>query len=319
MKECSLQETADILEKANKIALTTHINSDGDALGSLLGLGTALERLGKEVFFLIDDALPVQYRFLPGIEKIKKPDEFSLITADLLVILDASDFERIGKAADFVNASFTLNIDHHVSNSGLSDFRLLDISAAATCEIIFCLLTEMGVAIDRQIATVLYTGVVSDCGFFRYANTTAKTLRVAAQLLDAGVIPNEIADFIETKTLENLNLLPKILDTLRFFLGGKIAAIIIPASLYHNNIDSDAFIKYPRYVSGVEVALLFKEISENITRVSMRSKALDVSKVALEFGGGGHIRASGCTLRTDVVNAQHIIIDALRRYMGEPG
>ncbi|MDR3348994.1 MAG: bifunctional oligoribonuclease/PAP phosphatase NrnA [Acidaminococcales bacterium] len=318
MKECSLRETADILLKADKIALTTHINSDGDALGSLLGLGAALERLGKEVYFLIDDVLPTQYMFLPGIEKIKRPDEFLTIKADLLVILDASDFERIGKVADFTKAAFTLNIDHHISNSGLSDFRLLDVAAAATCEIIFCLLAEMGVAIDRQIAVALYAGVVSDCGFFRYANTTAKTLRVAAQLLDVGVVPNEIADFIETKTVENLYLLPKILDTLRFFLDGKIAAIIVPISLYHNNIDSDAFIRYPRYVSGVEVALLFKEISENITRVSIRSKTLDVSKVALEFGGGGHMRASGCTLRADIVSAQQIMVDVLRRYMEEP-
>jgi phosphoesterase RecJ-like protein len=319
MKECSLQETADILKKSGKIALTTHINSDGDALGSLLGLGTALQRLGKEVYFLIDDVLPAQYLFLPGIEKIKAPAEYSRIKADLLVVLDSSDFERIGRVLDFVDADFTLNIDHHVSNSGLSDFRLLDIKASATCEIVFDLLAKLEVALDRQIAVMLYTGVVSDCGFFRYANTSAKTLRVAASLLDAGVAPDEIADFIETKTVGSLYLLPKILDTLKFFLDGKVAAIIIPADLYCNNIDSDSFIKYPRYVSGVEVALLFKEISENTVRVSMRSKKLDVSKVALEFGGGGHMRASGCTLHTSMANAQQIVIGTLQRHMKESG
>lgn len=313
MKDCTIKETADILNKADTLALTAHINSDGDALGSLLGLGAILEKLGKKVHLFIDDDLPQQFSFMPGFKKIKRPDRIEKV--DALVILDASDFERIGKVAEHVQSSYSINIDHHVSNSGITDYRLLDAKAAATCELVFALAQALNVTIDRDTAICLYAGISSDCGSFRYANTTANTLRIAAQLIDYGVQPNEISDYLETQTVENLHLLPKVLETLEFFLDNKVAAITIMPDLYKNNIDSESFIKYPRYIEGIEVAILFKGITGNATRVSMRSKHIDVSKIALEFGGGGHIRASGCTIHGDVDTAKDAIIAAIAKYI----
>lgn len=313
MKECSVKETADLLNRINSLVLTAHINSDGDALGSVLGLGKALEKAGKKVHLLIDDDIAPQYMFLPGIEQIKKPE--GITKADMLVILDASDLERIGRVADMVAVDCILNIDHHVSNAGIGDFRLLDVKAAATCEMIFELLEAMSIEIDKDIAICLYTGIATDCGFFRYGNTTAKTLCIASSLVNIGLRPDVISDFLETQTVENLYVLPKILDTLEFFLDGRIASITIPHDLYTNNMDTESFIKYPRYIHGVEVALLFKGVTDDSTRVSMRSKTLDVSKVALEFGGGGHIKASGCNINKGLVEAKDIIITALAKHL----
>ena len=315
MKECSVKETADILKAADSFVLTAHINSDGDAIGAVLALGIALEKIGKNVHLLIDDEIEPQYAFLPGIEKIKMPK--GIIKADMLVILDASDLERIGRVAEYVEFTSILNIDHHVSNSGLCDFRLLDVKAAATCEVIFELLNVMSLKIDKDIAKCLYTGIASDCGFFRYGNTTAKTFYIASKLVDIGLLPDQIADCIEMYNIETLRILPQILNTLEFYLDGKIASITIPNNLYTSTMDTEAFIKYPRYIRGVEIALLFKEgVADDSTRVSMRSKLLDVSKVALEFGGGGHTKASGCTINKEIFETKKIIIEALARHMG---
>ncbi len=316
MKDCSLAEIAKVLQTTDKIVLTTHVNSDGDALGSLLGLYMALRKLGKEVEMFIDDDLSPQFVFLPEIKEIKKPVPGAIFKADLLVVLDASDYERIGKVGEFVQATKVMNIDHHISNKGFSDFRFLDIHAAATCEIIFTLIKELGVEIDKAMAIALYTGIVTDCGFFRYANTTSATLRIAAELLDAEVEPNEIADFLEMQTVENLHILPKVLDTLEFYFDGLIASISIVPSLYREDMDGDAFIKYPRYVDGVEVAILFKGVASDVTRISMRSRKLDVSKIALEFGGGGHMRAAGCTIEGNITQAKNILLSTLAKYMG---
>ena len=315
MKECSVKETADILKATDNFVLTAHINSDGDAIGAVLALGIALEKAGKNVHLLIDDEVEQQYAFLPGIEKIKTPKD--IIKTDMIVILDASELERIGRVAEYVDFTCILNIDHHVSNSGFCDFRLLDVKAAATCEIIFELLNAMSLTIDVDIAKCLYTGIASDCGFFRYGNTTAKTFYIASKLVDIGLQPDQIADCIEMYNIETLRTLPQILNTLEFYLGGKIASITIPNNLYTSTMDTEAFIKYPRYISGVEIALLFKEgVTDDSTRVSMRSKLLDVSKVALEFGGGGHTKASGCTVNKEIFETKKIIIEALARHMG---
>lgn len=315
MKDCSIKETADILQKSNHIALVAHINPDGDAVGSLLGLGNALAKIGKKVYLFIDDDIPEQFTFLANIEQIKRFAFAEPLPVDLLVVLDSSDYDRVGKAKEKLNFTKSLNIDHHISNEGFTDFRYLDTNAAATCEIIFDLLEQMEIKIDEQIAPALYLGIVTDCGFFRYANTTSKTMSVAAKLLDCGIVPNEIADHIETQTVETVMVLPKILDTLEFHLDNKIASISVSPDLFSEGVDGELYLKYPRYIYGVQVALLFKGVSEDVTRISMRSKNLDVSKIATLFDGGGHKLAAGCTIQGDIKTAKELIIKALAEHM----
>ncbi len=317
MKDCNIKETVDFIKKTDSFILTTHINPDADAVGSLLSLGLTLDKLGKKVQMFIDDEIPVQLSFLPSIEKVQKPSSEKLNIADTLIILDSSDVERVGNVINCVQVQNVFNIDHHISNNGGFDFRCLDTKATATCQMLFELLQELGLHIDEDIATCIYAGLASDCGFFRYANTTEKTFLIAAKLIDLGVKPSLVSDNLELQTVHELQILPKILQTLEFHFDNRLASIDIPLDLYQPGMETDAFMKYPRYIAGVEVALMFKSISENVTKISMRSKIMDVSKIALSFGGGGHINAAGCTVKANLQEAKKIILKILQEQLGK--
>ncbi|CUH96136.1 hypothetical protein P22_2224 [Propionispora sp. 2/2-37] len=308
--EISFSRIAELLKTARKIILTGHIHPDGDCLGSLLALYHALVARGKEVQMLIDDNIPVTYHFLPGIEQIARPVVET--TCDVLVVLDASDAERIGRVAGMVKAP-VINIDHHASNLKFADYWLLDNQAAATGELIFELLEELKCEITCDIAVCLYTAIATDCGFFRYANTTARTLRYAAFLIECGAQPHVISEYIETKPLTSIIALGQVLQTLEFYLDGKIASISIDRELGDSVQSTEGFINYPRTIEGVEVAIMFKADEENLIRISFRSKQVDVSKIALSFGGGGHVRAAGCTLAGTLAEVKASIVAAVSK------
>lgn len=305
----SISETAKLITNAQKIALTGHINPDPDTLGCVLALGSALKKMNKEIVMIIDDDIPDSLSFMPRADEILRPDKFKNIKFDLLIVLDASDVERIGQVATL--RAPILNIDHHISNTHFADYLLLDTQAAATGEIVYRLLSELGTEIDLSMAVNLYTAIATDCGFFKYANTKPQTMYCAAKLLDIGVKPNEISDRLEATSKENIILLTEVLKTMEFFSENKIAVISLPQELVRANTDTEGFIQYPRCIDGVEVAVFCKYVAENITRISMRSKNTDVSKVALSFGGGGHQRAAGCTVYEAVETAKQQIITAL--------
>lgn len=311
-KRCSLQETADILTTANKIILCSHVSPDGDTLGSALSLMKALQKLGKEVIVTVDDEISKVYKFLPGIENFTRFDNDERINADLLVVIDASSEDRAGNVTKCVQADIMLNIDHHISNTGYADYLYLDTMAAATGEIIYELIGVLGTEIDIDMATCIYTALYTDCGSFKYSNTMPKTMRIAASLLELGVKPNDISDSMEIKPRSNIEMLTRVLETLKFDAAGKIAYISISNEMYNKDVDTDSFISYPRYIEGVEVAIMFKAVEKEITRVSMRSRNLDVSAIAIGFGGGGHLRAAGCTIMTTLENAQQQLLKALK-------
>lgn len=290
----SLEQTAALLENSNTIVLTAHVQPDGDCLGSMLALNEYLLSLGKNVKMILDDDVPALYKFLPGYQSIFKPAS-SVISADLLIVLDASDIERIGKVKEHVEAPI-LNIDHHVSNTKFADYWYIDPRSAATGEIILQLIRLLNGAITADIATCLYTAIATDCGFFRYANTTPQTMRYAADLIEYGARPNLISESMESKPFESILTLAKVLETLELHHHGKIATIkVLPDTL--TVLDStEGFINYPRVIEGVEIAIMFKVMSDNTVRISFRSKTVDVSQLALAFGGGGHARAAGCAI-----------------------
>lgn len=168
----------------------------------------------------------------------------------------------------------------------------LDTVAAATGEIMYELIKVLGTEIDVEMAICLYTALYTDCGSFKYSNTMPKTMRIAAELLELGVKPNEISDSMEIKPRSNIEMLTRVLETLTFDADGKIAYISISNEMYDKDVDTDTFISYPRYIEGVEVAIMFKAVENALTRVSMRSRNLDVSGIAIAFGGGGHLACS---------------------------
>ena len=310
-KNCSLAETGELLKAAKKLVIVSHVSPDGDTLGSSLALMHALCMLGKEVIMNVDDDISTVYSFLPGIAEYRRFAPEESVDADLLVIVDASSADRAGNALDVVKSPAVLNIDHHKTNTRFADYLYLDSDAAATAEIIYSLLLEMGIKLTRDIATCIYEGIYTDTGSFKYSNTTSRTLKTAAALLNYGVNPSLISDNMELKSRSQVEMLRKVLETLTFLKDGKIAYIEIPLELYDHNVETDTFISYPRYVEGVEIALLFKQVEANLTRVSFRSKEIDVAKIALSFGGGGHKKAAGCSIYAPLKEAEKVILEAV--------
>ena len=312
-KELSLLETGKLLEAAQKIVLCTHVSPDGDTLGSSLGLAMSLIKLGKEVIVYCDDLINKSFSFIPGIEMVQRPQQGSKLAADLLVVIDASSFDRIGIVGEVVEYKQLLNIDHHISNTRFADFLYLDAKAAATGEIMCGLFQEMQWPMNKDIAECFYIAISTDCGSFRYANTTPKTMRAGAWLLEQGVNPNEISDKLDMRSRLTMEMLAKVLPSLTFEGDGKIAYLTITNDLYNKDANTDSFVNYPRYIEGVEVAIMFKAVEPQVTRVSMRSSKVDVAQVALSFGGGGHVRAAGCTIYAPVEEAREQLLAKLRQ------
>lgn len=303
-KKINLLETGNMLLAAQKIVLCCHVSPDGDTLGSALGLARFLAQKGKEVIVFVDDDINKSLSFIPGIEKVRRPEAGVIVEADLFVVVDASSFDRVGICNEVVKAPVLLNIDHHISNTEFADYLYLDAEAAAAGEIMCDLFEAMGWEYDEAIAVDFYTAITTDCGSFRYSNTTSKTMQRAAKLLDYGVKPNEISDMLDVRSRKTTELLAKVLPSLTFDYEGKVAHITITNDLYDKEAQTDSFVSYPRYIEGVEVAIMFKAVEPEVTRVSMRSSSVDVANVALSFGGGGHLRAAGCTIYAPVEEAK---------------
>lgn len=290
----SLKQIAELLQNSSTIIITAHVHPDGDCLGSMLALNEYLATRGKSVKMVLDDEVPALYSFLPGYKAIGKPTT-KVISADLLIVLDASDIERIGKVKAHVNAPI-LNIDHHISNTKFANYWYINSKSAATGEIILELLNELKAKVTPTIATCLYTAIATDCGFFRYANTSVQTMRSAADLMEYGAKPNSISEYLESKPLESILTLAKVLETLELHHQGKIATITVSPDTLDNLDSTEGFINYPRIIEGVEIAIMFKIMNEGTIRISFRSKTVDVSTLAFTFGGGGHARAAGCAI-----------------------
>lgn len=312
--EINLRRVQEILQNTNNIVITTHIHPDGDALGSLLALNSYLTSINKKVAMVLDDEVPALYKFLPGVSNIVRPHD-AISRPDLLIVLDASDAERIGKVYGSVKAPI-LNIDHHISNTKYADYLYLDDGAAATGEILCDLFKVMNATISKDMAICLYTAIATDCGFFRYASTSTKTMRYAAELMEAGAKPHIISEILETKPLASIVALTKVLDTLELHQDGKIAMITVSPEIIKENEElTEGLINYPRNIEGVELAVMLKAVAPDTTRISFRSRGVDVSKLATEFGGGGHIRASGCTITGSLTSAKEKVLQAASRLL----
>lgn len=310
----TLEQIAELLKKHNNFIVTAHVNPDGDALGSVLALSNYLISIGKNVTCLIDDEVPSTFRFLDTMEMITLPTK-NKIDADLLIVLDSSDLERIGRVRELTSAP-VLNIDHHISNNEFADYLYLDSNVAATGEIIFQLLKLMDAQITVAIAESLYTAIATDSGFFKYSNTSETTMKIAAELIHYGVKPNLISEELEKKPLSSIRALPKVLETLELFANNTIACICITQDILELCDSTEGFIDFPRVIDGVELAVMIKYVDDSSCRVSMRSKTIDVSKIATSFGGGGHRKAAGCTIHQSLIDSKKTIINAASSLMG---
>jgi phosphoesterase RecJ-like protein len=346
---------AEILKTAGSFVIASHIHPDGDAIGSILGLGLALRGLGREVVILSAHPVPHLYSFLPGSELVKPAADVlrQLVSAandpqsgcqdagqetaapaaapaslkakrfHCAVLLDCAGLDRVGKEITGIvdHCETLVNIDHHISNTRFGAINIVDAEASATGEIIYQILTSLRMGISAQAATNLYAAIASDTGYFQYQNTTSKCHLITSMLLDLGADHHRVHHYLnEHRTLPGIRLLEKGLSTLTLEHDGQIAWMALPRHLYAETgarlEDSDDFINYPKSIAGVEIGILFKEIDDHEVRVGFRSKSFaDVNLLAARFDGGGHERASGCTVRGTLAEVEALVIGVAGDYL----
>lgn len=296
----NLEQLKNLIDEADEIGVVSHVNPDGDNLGSSLGLARALRNYGKSVDVLGHDSVDDYLKFLPDLEYYKNDYKD---TYDLLLILDASEFDRIGDAQPVAhNSKKTAVIDHHLGGKITSDLNIIHPDAPATCQLIYEIVDRLDLPLDEKTASLLFTGIVTDTGRFMYYGTNRETFDIAGKLIDAGADK----DFIYQALYQN-----KPIKTLKFetdlianaeFMDNKVFAIASKEKVDEFGVqmgDSEHVVNILRDLEGIEVSMLLKEYGNGEYKVSMRSKGIDIAKVARENGGGGHVNASGFTIFDD--------------------
>jgi phosphoesterase RecJ-like protein len=327
--EADMQAVVAALRENDRFVVTSHEAPDGDALGSLLGMGLALEQLGKDVvMFLGGEApLPGEYRFLKleqrGLRR-ERPDDFR---ERVLVALDCASPARVGAEAGVVEAArFTVNIDHHHDNPRFGDVDLVVADASSTGEVLADVFRELGVELTPEIAEALYIALVTDTGRFQYANTTPKALRLAANLVEAGADVNRVFQGVyENVQFAKLKLLARALERARVLEGGEI----IVSHLVRGDFEavgatepySEGIIDVLRSVEGSAVSALIREPPRDgapARKVSLRSSVdeVDVSAIARKSGGGGHREAAGFSSDLSVEDITQFIVREVSAQVG---
>jgi phosphoesterase RecJ-like protein len=312
---------------ARRIALTTHVNPDGDGLGSEVGLAHLLRQLGKEVVIANPTVTPPRFEFLfrelPGVDRSSEAVR-ELRKADLIVVLDISDTGRLGNLGATVreHGAPTVCIDHHASPGLLPPGpRYVDPGAAATGELIYELAFANQWRLDAPAARALYVALMTDTGGFRFSNTHPRTLRVAADLLETGIDPESIYLEVYSNAPEGRpRLLAEALQTLVVEPELGLAWVTIPPGAIERYgltaDDLDGIVEHPRSIAGIRLAILFREVSQGRIKVSLRSVGeVDVAEFAHRFGGGGHAKAAGAALPGSMAEVQALILAAARDYL----
>ena len=295
------QEKIISLLKGNQSFLVMgHLEPDVDAIGSAIALVLVLRDMGKSAYLLAQEPLPRPLHFLCpdgiSVSQVEQP-------VDVMISVDCGDFLRTGLSERTRGmARLLVNIDHHVTNPNFGDVNWVVPEATASAEMIYHLAMNMGRKISPPIALALYAALLVETGSFRYQNTTSKTLKICAELIESGADIQKIScALFETNSRAKLNLLSEMLSQIAIDSDKKIAWVKISLSQIKaaQAVDSDTndFIDFLRSIDGVEVAVLFREVHSTQYKVSLRSKGrVDVSLIAKALGGGGHRNASGCTL-----------------------
>ncbi len=320
------QEIVDIINKGKRFIITTHLFSEGDAIGSELALKRFLCGLNKEAVIVNNEALPAVYSCFDTDRDVKflrnKDVNINLNDFDAIFIVDVADWSQLGDFADMIKASSITKvcIDHHASNPGYADINVVDKDASSAGELIFDLIAFMNEDITLEIATPLYLSIATDTGWFKFSNTSAKALKACSDLIKVGVKSEIIYEqLFQTKQMSYLKLLNLALGILRPECDGKVVWTKLTKDMIKSSgvpfVDTDVIIDLVRAVKEVEVVVIFREIGNRKTKVSFRSKhTVDVAKLASDFGGGGHVRAAGASINEPIDTAIGNVISGVREY-----
>jgi phosphoesterase RecJ-like protein len=301
--------------------LATHVNPDGDAIGSLCGLALVLEGMGKQVVAFCQDEVPKFLQFLPYshriVSEVPGPEVFQVAVA-----LDCGELDRIGNAAGVLqNVEKIIHIDHHSSGDGFGHLNLVRPECSSTAEILYEIFQAIPVALESQAAENIYTAILTDTGSFRFANTTARALAIAADMVSLGVMPDKVANEVyENMAPERLRLLALSLNTLTIRGNGRLAAMQVSREMFEETgtsaIETDGFVNYPRAINGAEVAILFREMRSGLVNVSLRSRGRrNVAEFAQIYDGGGHHNAAAFRCRGPLPEVVEKILAAAEEFI----
>jgi phosphoesterase RecJ-like protein len=310
-----LSQVVELIEKKQKFGITTHIKPDGDGVGSSLGLCWLLRSLGKSAEVLVHGEIPIAYRSLPGAGEIRDVDSIDA-KFDAIFVIECSDLQRPGIRG--LESEFTVNIDHHATSEHFGSINWIDSTASAVGEMIYNLCKAIGGKITREIAECVYMALVTDTGSFHFSNTTDRTLKVASELVKAGVKPAEVSEVVYNNyPWSRIELMRQVLDTVKRDESGQVASLRQTLKMREvaGAVDGDnnGFVNIPLTAREILAVVYMREVGPDEYRVSLRSKGdINVARVAEKYGGGGHRNAAGLRIEGNWDEREAELVAAVR-------
>ena len=301
--ECNLD---DIIKSSKKILLLSHVNPDGDTLGSMCALYSMIEkRFKKKVDMSVVSNVPFNYKFLPNINLAQRYFDQSLVY-DLVITLDVAAIDRVRDAKIFFDrGKCTVNIDHHKTNPKYGDYQIIEPEASSCGEVLYNYFKKYNWEITKDAAICLYIAIMTDTGNFRFENTNPNAFRAVAELVELGVEPAKLYKLCYESKTKNLVMFQNYCVNKAEFLDDNK---IVYTAVYKKDLEkfsagddyTDGIAETLRSIDSTEVSFVLKEVDSKLTKISMRSKTVDVAKICEVFGGGGHTFAAGCTIKASI-------------------
>jgi phosphoesterase RecJ-like protein len=320
----ALDKVVEEIRRNDDWLIVTHERPDGDAVGSALAMAHILDALGKTWRFVVEAPLPERFSFIPMYDRAVPVEATPDREFQRVIAVDCADMARFDYARSYVAQDADIvNIDHHATNPRYGVSALIDAEAAATCELVYHVARALSVPLTADLATCIYTGILTDTGGFVQPNTTREVHLITAELLDHGVRPYDVAEpALESRTWAQMRLLQMALNNLTVSSDGKYAVIYVTRGMLEGagctDDDTEGLVGFTRSIDTVEVGALFRETADGRVKVSLRSKRyVDVSRIAQVFSGGGHTRAAGCTVNGDLAEAMDKVIEQIELALAE--
>jgi len=314
----------EVMKKGKRFLVVSHVSPEGDAVGSLLGVALALRSIGKEAVAYLEDPVPEVFRFLPGADTVVH-DLDNAGSFDATFAVDCGQKERLGRGfVELKEPGTIVNIDHHATNDSFGDVNVIVPDASAAGELVYDMVKAAGIEITKDMAVNLYVAIHTDTGSFRYSSSTAESFIKAGDLVRCGAEPWVISRLVyENNPVRKYRLLAMVLATLDLLDaangddGVKIATLLVTKEMFAragaDKDDADGFVNYARGIEGVQVGMLMREAGPGLYKVSLRSKGdVDVARVSMAFGGGGHRNAAGFTVEGTLDEIKSRVIAAIR-------
>lgn len=313
------QNAKKLIQRYDYFLVSTHCNPDADAISSSLALAALLRALGKKVVLVNDDAVPSWLMYLPGAKQFKQTKDLKRCKVNAVIVVDCGDLDRIGGVVKYLQPSWPiLNIDHHVTNKGFGHVNVVDVKASSTAEMIDGLLKAFKQPINQQLAALLYAGIMTDTGSFRYENTSARTHAIVSQLMLHGINASSTYERLYPRIPnQDMRQFTQLLSQAELLLNNQVYCLKLNDKIlasFSKDFDlKERLFAFLRMVAGIEVVMLVTALKGNEVRLNFRSQGqVDVAQLSARFGGGGHRKAAGATVKGKVNTVLKDVLTAIK-------